>query len=321
MKLDRSVDITRLNGPQVKRISPDEKAVTLSISERLSALVQLTKPRIMSLVLITGTTALILEGSLISHPVKFLLFLLGLYMTGGAANAFNQYFERDIDARMTRTRQRRPLPLGLISAAEAVVFSSILGLAGVILLGAVFNLLTALLAGGTMLFYALIYTLWLKPNTPQNIVIGGIAGAMAPVGAWTAATGHMAVVPWILFAIVFVWTPPHFWSLALYFKSDYEQTHLPMMPVVKGEDATLRLIFIYSLVLVGVSLTYLLIGGGWIYGLAALGLGIFLIHKAWTTWRRKNRGAMWNLFTFSIFYLFGLFAAMVADKLILGRGL
>lgn len=309
-----------MSGPPVKLIPPNQKASLLSITNRISAFIQLTKPRIMFLVLITGATALIIEGSLISHPIEFLIFLLGLYMTGGAANAFNQYFERDIDSLMTRTRKRRPLPLGLISSSEAVVFSTVLGLAGVILLGAVFNLLTAFLAGGTMLFYALFYTLWLKPNTPHNIVIGGIAGAMAPVGAWTAATGQMAITPWILFAIVFFWTPPHFWSLALYFRSDYEKARLPMLPVVRGTDATLRLIFIYSLILVAVSLSYLLAGGGWIYGLAAFALGFILIRKSWITWRRKGRESMRDLFAFSIFYLLALFASVIMDSLISGRG-
>lgn len=321
MKLDRSVENPRFLTPPATHIRSDERPTIYSTVARLLALFQLTKPRIMVLVLITGITALILEGSLLLHPVKFLLFMLGLYMTGGAANAFNQYFERDIDALMTRTRRRRPLPLRLISPSEAVIFSSILGLAGVILLGTVFNLLTALLAGGTMLFYAIVYTLWLKPNTAQNIVIGGIAGAMAPVGAWTAATGHMAMTPWILFAIVFFWTPPHFWSLALYFKSDYEQTRLPMMPVVKGVETTLRLIFIYSLVLVATSLVYLFTGGGWIYGISATILGGILIQKAGAARKSKDRQSMWRLFTFSLYYLFGLLAVMVVDKLISGRGL
>jgi protoheme IX farnesyltransferase len=203
------------------------------------------------------------------------------------------------------------LPKGLISARQAAVFSSILGLSGVVLLWLAFNPLTAILAAGTMLFYSLFYTLWLKPNTPQNIVIGGIAGAMAPVGAWTAATGGMALTPWILFAIVFFWTPPHFWSLALHFRSDYEKIDLPMMPVVKGFVATMRLILIYSVVLVVISLIYIPVAGGWIYGSVAVLLGITLIHRV-----RKGPESMWKLFTFSIFYLFGLFAAMTLDKIV-----
>jgi protoheme IX farnesyltransferase len=277
----------------------------------------LTKPKIMLLVLVTGATALVIEGSMVSQPWSFLLFLLGLYLTGGAANAFNQYFERDIDARMTRTRKRRPLPQGAISATEAVVFSAVIGILGLALLWWQFNLLTGALAFGTMVFYSLFYTLWLKPNTSQNIVIGGIAGAMAPVGAWAAATGGTAVAPWIMFAVVFLWTPPHFWSLALCFRDDYEKTRLPMMPVIKGVDSTHLQITVYSILLAIVSLAYGFYGG-WIYMVAAIVLGSRFVFLAVNARRHKDHRATWSLFTYSILYLFGLFATMIADKLILG---
>ena len=284
--------------------------------EKISSYLQLTKPSIMLLVLITGATGLFLEGSLITQPVKFMLFLLGLYLTGGSANAFNQYFERDIDARMSRTRKRRPLPTGRLAPAGALAFAVLIGIAGVLLLGLVFNLLTALLSLATILFYSLFYTLWLKPNTPLNIVIGGAAGAMAPVGAWAAATGSTAVVPWILFSIVFLWTPPHFWSLALHFRDDYRAAGYPMLPVIRGFDETMRQIAVYCYFLVAVSGTYLFYGGGWLYGLAAAGLGVTYIVKIRKARRVENKSTGWGLFSYSIIYLFGLFAAMVLDKFV-----
>lgn len=285
-----------------------------SLRERALAYLQLTKPSIMLLVLITGSTALIIEGSFLLQPMKFLLFLFGLYLTGGSANAFNQYFEREIDGRMSRTMKRRPLPTGRISAGEALVFAVVIGGGGVILLGMVFNLLTAGLSLITLLFYSLFYTLWLKPNTHLNIVIGGAAGAMAPVGAWAAATGSLAIVPWIMFAIVFFWTPPHFWSLALHYKDDYKAAGYPMLPVIRGERETIRQIALYSVVLMAVSLAYLLVGGGWLYGWAALGLSVALVRQMIFLRRDLGKNSARRFFGYSIVYLFGLFVAMVLDK-------
>ena len=287
-----------------------------SLSERLGCYLQLTKPTIMLLVLITGGTALILEGSFLVHPIKFFVFLLGLYMTGGAANAFNQYFERDIDSKMKRTMKRRPLPMGKISPTEALIFSALLGGGGVVLLGLVFNVLTAALSLGTLLFYSLFYTLYLKPNTPQNIVIGGIAGAMAPIGAWTAATGGVTWTPVILFLIVFFWTPPHFWSLALCYGDDYRKANLPMMPVIKGEKATMRQIVAYSFVTIGVSFCYLLTGGGIFYGISAATLGGFLLKSTFKARKILDKSDLWRLFGISIIYLFGLFLAMIIDRFV-----
>lgn len=267
----------------------------------------------MSLVLLTGATSLLIEGSFISQPLQFLLFLLGLFLTGGSANALNQYFERDIDSRMTRTRKRRPLPTGKISSPAALTFSIAIGVGGVVLLWAFFNLLTAMLALGTILFYGFFYTLWLKPRTPQNIVIGGVAGAMAPVGAWAAATGEIAMVPLILFSIVFIWTPPHFWSLAICFSDDYKKAGLPMMPLVEGREATLRRSLYYCLALIPLSLTYMFFGGGSLYLVVALGLGIAFVWKAVSALKHGNHREVWKMFSFSIVYLFGLCLAMIAD--------
>ena len=278
--------------------------------------IQLTKPTIMLLVLFTGSTALIVEGSLVGEPIKFFLVLLGLYLTGGCANALNQYFERNIDAKMKRTVGKRPLPSGRINPTNALIFSISIGIIGVSIFAIFFNLLTAALSLATILFYAFFYTLYLKPNTDQNIVVGGIAGAMAPVGAWTAATGQMDIVPWILFAIIFFWTPPHFWALALFCQDDYRSAELPMMPVVRGEETTLRQIVIYSVVLLFVSLSLLAFGAGWFYLTVALILGIVLIKKSIKALRFNNEKILKGLFGYSILYLFGIFSAIIIDGFI-----
>lgn len=286
------------------------------MKETLKNYLMLTKPSIMLLVIITGATALFMEGSFLQQPINFLLVMLALYMTGGSANALNQYFERNIDAKMSRTSKRRPLPQKKISDRGALIFSISIGVAGVLIFGFVFNWLTALLSLGTILFYSLIYTLLLKPNTSQNIVIGGIAGAMAPVGAWAAATGRMDLAPWILFLIVFFWTPPHFWALALFYKNDYHESGLPMMPVVKGDDHTLTQMLIYSYILVGISLTLFFTGAGYLYLAVALYLGYNFIRKAMAARKLKTDKHYRGLFGYSIIYLFGLFVAIIAESLL-----
>ncbi|RME21822.1 MAG: protoheme IX farnesyltransferase [Candidatus Zixiibacteriota bacterium] len=276
--------------------------------------VKLTKPTVMSLVVFTGAVALLVEGSLISQPLKLLLVLTALYLTGGSANALNQYFERDIDRRMRRTAGRRPLPRGELTPTQALVFSIAIGLLGVVLFATVFNWLAAGLALVTLLFYSLFYTLWLKPHTPQNIVIGGAAGAMAPVGAWAAATGQMPAVPWIMFLIVLIWTPPHFWALALFCRDDYVKAKLPMMPVVKGERATADQIVRYTVALVLVSLSLVFFGSGWLYLVSAAALGAQFIRKSLRARRELSERSYRALFGYSIVYLFLLFTAMVVDS-------
>ncbi|MFH1699387.1 MAG: heme o synthase [Candidatus Zixiibacteriota bacterium] len=282
----------------------------------LGYLILLTKPAIMFMVLFTGAAALIVEGNLVNQPLKFLLFLLGLYMTGGAANAFNQYFERDIDKRMLRTSSRRPLPMGKISPWSAVLFSIILGTSGVALLAVTFNILTAGLSLATILFYSLFYTLWLKPNTSQNIVIGGIAGAMAPIGAWAAATGETSLVCWLMFLIIFFWTPPHFWALALKFRDDYDKVKLPMLPNVKGEVSALTQISIHASLLFMTSGLLFVFWGGWLFGVSAVGLGVIFAIKIIKAWRYKSSEAYWGIFKFSLIYLFGLFMAIIGDAVL-----
>jgi len=282
----------------------------------LTSYIQLTKPSIMLLVLAGGLTGIIMEGSLLGEPLKLSLFLLGLFLTGGCANALNQYFERDIDARMSRTCGRRPLPLRTLTPFKALFFSIIIGLAGILILGLVFNWLTAFLAVATVLFYGLVYTLWLKPGTSLNIVIGGVAGAMAPVGAWTAATGEMALAPWLVFLIIFFWTPPHFWSLAIRFKDDYRAARLPMLPLVKGRDCTLKQIHYYALALFGVSLLPLTVQFSWFYLAAATLLGLIFIRKTYDAKKSRDIKKIWGVFKYSIVYLFALFAALIINGII-----
>ena len=270
----------------------------------------------MSLVLFSGVTALILEGSLIHYPVKFLLALVALYFTGGSANGLNQYFEREIDARMSRTRWKRPLPLQKLTAAQALIFSISIGLIGILTFGFVFNWLTAILSLGTLIFYGFFYTLWLKPNTHLNIVIGGIAGAMAPVGLWAAASGSLAWTPMILFLIIFFWTPPHFWALALYHKDDYRRAGLPMMPVVKGEEAAARQIFYYAIFLVGITALLLIVGAGLLYLSVALIIGAVFLHKAYMLLRQRTPEREMHLFRFSLVYMFVILSAIIIDKFV-----
>jgi protoheme IX farnesyltransferase len=214
---------------------------------------------------------------------------------------------------MKRTKRRRPLPLGIIRPQHALAFAVTIGVVGVALFYFFFNLLTAALSLSTILFYSLIYTLILKPNTYQNIVIGGAAGAMAPVGAWTAATGHMALLPWTIFLIVFLWTPPHFWALALFCKDDYREVGYPMLPVMKGDRATYRQIMFYSIALVGATLLPVMAGVSWVYGSVALLMGGYFLYKAGIAQKVKSDAAARSLFGYSIVYLFAICAALMAS--------
>jgi len=282
----------------------------------MRAYLSLTKPTIMLLVLFTGAAALVVEGSMLARPGMFILFLLGLFLTGGSANALNQYFERDIDALMSRTSGRRVLPQQRVKPTRALAFAVSIGIAGVLLLGFAFNWLTALLSLSTILFYSLFYTLLLKPTTPQNIVIGGAAGAMAPVGAWAAATGGTAVLPWLMFAIIFLWTPPHFWALAIAYKEDYQKTGLPMLPVVVGDRRTLRQILVYSAALTGAVSALFFFGAGVLYATVAVLLSARFLQMAARASKRGDTSSVRALFGYSIIYLFGLFAALMIDALV-----
>jgi len=288
----------------------------MNMWQRLRSYVNLTKPSILLLVGLTGATGLVLEKSLLDEPVKFILVLVGLLLAGGSANSFNQYFERERDALMERTRSKRPLPLHQLKPSEALVFSIVLGTVSIVLFAYFFNWLSAFLALGTILFYGLFYTLWLKPRTHLNIVIGGAAGAMAPVIAWAAASGGLHWIPLVLFLIIFLWTPPHFWALALCLKEDYRKVGLPMLPVVKGDEITTRQILHYSWWTVLTSLTLGLAGVGVIYVISAVLLGTIFLIKAMKLKKRMVVNEAGKLFGFSIIYLLALFVALMLDALV-----
>ena len=278
--------------------------------------IQLTKPRIVVLVLVTALAALVIEGSMLSHPGRLLLVLFAITLVAGSANAFNQYFERDLDARMARTRNRRPLPLSRIAPRKALGFAVAIGVLSVGLLYLLGTPLSAWLALGTIAFYGFFYTLWLKPRTVHNIVIGGAAGAMGPVIAWAAASGSLTLAPILMFLVIFLWTPPHFWALALCVKEDYRKVGIPMLPIVKGDAETYRQIEVYSaaLVLLTLSMPFLRTGG-LVYALLALGLGGVFLWKAVQARRLGTERAAWGVFGYSIVYLFALFLGLIADAI------
>ena len=270
----------------------------------------------MFMVIVTGAGALCFEGSLLADLPAFALVLLGLYLTGGSANALNQYFERDIDAQMARTRNRRPLPKHKLSPKQALVFATAIGVLGVTVFAVFFNALSALMALATIVFYGFFYTLVLKPKTHLNIVIGGAAGAMAPPIAWAAATGTVSTAPWILALVIFLWTPPHFWALALFRKDDYVKVQLPMLPVVKGDRATLNQILVYTILLVALTLVLSFFGAGLVYTVAAAALGAVFIQKAVATRRNSTPKSQRGLFGYSIMYLLALFGTVIVEKLL-----
>ena len=277
---------------------------------------QLTKPSIMLLVIITGAASLAVQGSLTHHPLASLLILLGLGLTGGSANAFNMYFERDIDAQMSRTRNRRPLPKGELKPVFALAFAIAIGIFGIAIFIAFFNILSAVMALATIIYYALFYTLVLKPHTVHNIVIGGAAGAMGPVIAWAASSGSLAIQPILLFLIIFLWSPPHFWALAIYLKKDYELVKYPMLPVVKGEKSTKNQIVAYTILLILSSGFLVSLGGGVIYLAAVLIGGGILFSKAMVLKKSAAGQAARKYFGISIIYLFALFMSLIADNLL-----
>ena len=276
---------------------------------------RLLKPRVMSLVVFTAFTGLaIAPGSI--HPVMAFTALLCIAVGAGAAGALNMWYDADIDARMTRT-QARPIPAGRVQPGEALAFGLVLAVFAIVTLGLMVNLLSAALLAFTVFFYAVIYTAWLKRSTPQNIVIGGAAGAFPPMIGWAAVTGSLSLEPLILFLIIFFWTPPHFWALALYRADDYARAGVPMLPVVAGDAATRRQILIYTLILVPLGVAPWALGfAGTIYGVTAVVTGAAMLALAVQVYRERapQDRASRNLFAFSILYLFLLFAVLLAEQ-------
>jgi protoheme IX farnesyltransferase len=281
-------------------------------------LLALTKPRVMSLVVFTGLCGMLAAPLLPPFALGF-TSILCIALGAGACGALNQWYEADLDAKMRRTA-KRPLPAGRMDRQTALHFGVGLGAFSVILMGLAANWLAAGMLALSILFYVLVYTVWLKPRTAQNIVIGGAAGAFPPLIGWVAATGHFAPLPLLLFAIIFLWTPPHFWALSLFVRSDYAAAGIPMLPVVAGVQNTRRQIFIYSLPMAVAAVAPWPLGlAGPIYGGSAFVLSTTFV--ALTVPVLSNRATEpkemapeKRLFAYSVFYLFALFTALVADR-------
>ena len=284
----------------------------------------LTKPRVMTLVIFTAICGVLAAPGTI-HPIIGFTAILAIAMGAGGSAVLNMWWEADIDAGMKRTRNR-PLPGGRMRREDARDFGIFLSGVSVVLMGLAVGWLAAALLFGAIIYYAVIYTMWLKPRTPQNIVIGGGAGAFPPLIGWVAVTGDITAMPLLLFAIIFFWTPPHFWALALFVQSDYAKVGIPMLPVVAGEKVTRRQIMGYTLLLAPIAIAPWYIGGmGWIYGSVAVVLSALFVILAVPVFTRMRAevDAMTpekTLFKFSIVYLFVLFAALVADRVAAYQG-
>jgi protoheme IX farnesyltransferase len=272
---------------------------------------ELTKPKVQSLLLFTTITTMEIAGS--PPASRIALTCLGGYLSAGGAGAVNHWFDRDIDAQMTRTATR-PVPAGRISPRAALTFGIVLAALSFVQMSLTINVLAASLAFAGFVGYVGVYTMYLKRRTPQNIVIGGAAGAIPPLVGWAAARGSLSWTAVYLFAIVFYWTPPHFWALSLLMKDEYEKVGVPMMPVVRGEQETRRQILLYSLLLYAVTQLPFCVGVfGVLYLVASMVLGLAFIGGAVRLYRRADRAAALQLYLFSLLYLALLFGAMVAD--------
>ncbi|MEO0400279.1 MAG: heme o synthase [Pseudomonadota bacterium] len=315
---------TALDNAGLSAAVADDNAVSPHASELAGPgdYVDLLKPRVMSLVVFTALVGMIaayasLDAAAVAlHPALAGVALLAIAVGAGASGALNMWWDADIDRVMARTATR-PIPMGRVPSAEAAAFGGALSALSVALLALATNYVAAGLLAFTIFFYVVIYSMWLKRSTPQNIVIGGAAGALPPVVAWAAITGAAPVDAWILFAIIFLWTPPHFWALALRRSADYERAAVPMLPIVEGDAATRRQIFAYSLALAVVGVAPFVTGlGGVFYTLVALGFGARFVWHGFAVLNEpagESKRAM-ALFKFSILYLFVLFAAMLIEK-------
>jgi protoheme IX farnesyltransferase len=280
--------------------------------------IALLKPRVMSLVIFTALVGIVMAPGHV-HPVMAFTSLLCIAVGAGASGALNMWYDRDIDAVMTRT-QKRPIPQGKITPSEALTFGMVLSFFSVFTLGTLVNWFAASLLAFTIFFYVAIYTMWLKRSTAQNIVIGGVAGSLPPVVGWVAATGSLAIEPLILFTIIFLWTPPHFWALSLYRTEDFIRAKLPMLPVVAGPDSTRLHILVYTVVLVAVAIAPWPLGYfDRAYGIVSVVAGAGMLWLALQVFRLREgaaaEAAARNLFAFSIVYLFVLFATLLIDAL------
>jgi protoheme IX farnesyltransferase len=310
-------------GPEGEDIA---SSLSVSSSEESSARdwLMMLKPRVQTLVVYTGLAGLLVAPGHL-HPVLAIAAILCITIGAGAAGALNMWYDRDIDAIMRRTR-KRPVPAGRIAPDEALTYGIVLSVASVMVMGLATNWFAAALLAGSIFYYAVIYTMWLKRRTPQNIVIGGAAGAFPPLIGWAAVTGGLGLMPWLLFGIIFLWTPPHFWALSLYAHSDYERAGVPMLPVVSGARETRRQVVFYTFALVPFSLLPWALGcAGMIYGISAGVLGLGFLVSVWRLANDKqdetgvsltNDAPARRTFRYSILYLFALFGAVAIDGLL-----
>jgi protoheme IX farnesyltransferase len=289
---------------------------------RVGDFIELLKPRVMSLVVFSGFAGLMVApGDL--HPVLATVAVLCIAVGAGASGAINMWYDRDIDAIMQRTR-RRPIPAGRVDPQEAVSFGIVLAIGAVTLMALAVNWLAAGLLALTIAFYVFVYTMWLKRRTPQNIVIGGAAGAFPPMIGWAAVTGQISLASIALFLLIFMWTPPHFWALALYRTGDYAKAGVPMLPVVAGARATKAQMLVYTVLLFPLALAPWALGlTGAVYAAAAVLLGLLFILAAVRVWFDSGERAARQMFAFSILYLFLLFTLLIVDRApgLLGGGL
>lgn len=313
-----------LAGDDISPVADGGLVGTAITESELKDWITLLKPRVLSLVVFSGLVGLLVAPGHL-HPVLAFTTVLAITIAAGAAGAINMWFDRDIDAIMHRTRNR-PIPAGRIGADAALTYGVTLAVGSVIVLALATNAVAAFVLALSIAFYVGVYTMWLKRRTPQNIVIGGAAGAFPPVIGWAAVTGSVELVPLLLFAIIFFWTPPHFWSLALYANADYKRAGVPMLPVVAGGRETRRQIFLYTVVLVAVTLTPWLVGfSGPIYAASAGLLGAWFLLCSWRVLRDDQDEAGVShtkdaparaAFKYSIVYLFALFSVLALDRLI-----
>jgi len=314
--LSEGADLARPLRPALSRAEPSLAGVEDYLA--------LLKPRVMSLVVFTALVGLLVAPGHI-HPFIGFVALLCIAIGAGASGALNMWYDADIDAVMTRTK-KRPIPAGRIEPGEALAFGTTLAVFSVGVLGVLVDWFAAALLAFTIFFYVFVYTMWLKRSTPQNIVIGGAAGAFPPVVGWAAVTGDISLAPVLMFLIIFLWTPPHFWALSLLRCDDYARAGVPMLPVVAGYDATRRQILIYTLLLAPAGLAPWIAGfAGFVYGVVALACGLVMLHLAWRVYRDRAGAsaatAARRLFAFSLLYVFAVFAALLVDSLLARFGL
>lgn len=307
--------LTRPSGGLSQGERPVPASLPHKIGTKLRAYLALTKPRVIVLLEVPTLAAMLVAGEQLPSVGLVLITLLGGALAAGGAAAINCYLDRDIDALMGDRTRMRPIPAGLVGAREALALGIGMGVLSFVLLAAFANLLAAALAFAALLFYVFVYTRWLKRTTPSNIVIGGAAGAIPPLVGWAAVAGQLDPAAWIIFAIIFFWTPPHFWALSLLIKQHYARANVPMLPVVRGDLETRRQIVLYTLQMISVTVLLFALGMfGLFYLGAALALGAVFLYYAIQLYRKAQAKDASRLFQYSILYLWLLSAALILDK-------